>query len=148
MASSSIRTVSPASGEIIFESPGATIEDAKQTVHRSSKSFETFKGTSLEYRKSIVARAVELLHEKREDLGRELTVQMGRPIAYTPKEIDTMRSRAEYMLKLADEALAQLPGEPEPGTRRFVTREPLGPVLLIFPWNVSCCITLEDSLYN
>ena len=124
-----------------------TVEDAKQTVNRSSKAFEMFKTTSLQYRKSIVARAVELLQEKREDLGRELTLQMGRPIAYTPKEIDTMCIRAEYMLRLADEALALLPGEPEPGIRRFVTREPLGPVLLIFPWNVRCCTALEHPLH-
>lgn len=65
---------------------------------------------------------------------------MGRPIAYTPKEVTTAVKRGEYLLKISDEALKDTPGEEEQGFRRWVRKEPVGTVLVVFAWNVSSCL--------
>jgi acyl-CoA reductase-like NAD-dependent aldehyde dehydrogenase len=67
----------------------------------------------------------------------ELTVQMGRPIAYTAKEVTTAIKRAEYLLKVSDEVLKDTDGEDEQGFKRFIRKVPVGPTLIIFAWNVS-----------
>ena len=69
-------------------------------------------------------------------LARELTEQMGRPIAYTPVEIKTAVKRGEYLLKISDKCLEDTAGEPEKGFKRFIRKAPVGPILILFAWNV------------
>jgi hypothetical protein len=60
---------------------------------------------------------------------------MGRPVRYTPKEIETAVMRGRYMISLATEALADVDAEighvPIKGLRRFIRKEPVGIVLTI-----------------
>ena len=83
-----------------------------------------------------MTKAMEILNNRREELGYELTTQMGRPIAYTAKEIDTMQIRAKYLIRIAEGALEDIPCEAESGFRRFVRKVPIGPTLIMFAWNV------------
>jgi acyl-CoA reductase-like NAD-dependent aldehyde dehydrogenase len=77
---------------------------------------------------AMVARLVD----RADELGRELTEQMGRPIAHSPNEIRRgFRERAEHMTAIAPDALADLRID----DRRFIRREPLGVVLVLAPWN-------------
>jgi acyl-CoA reductase-like NAD-dependent aldehyde dehydrogenase len=71
----------------------------------------------------------------RDMLGMELTLQMGRPIRYAPKEIDTMAHRAKFMSGAAAGCLSDIRLERLPGFDRFIRREPLGLVFAIMPWN-------------
>ncbi|KAH8722624.1 Aldehyde/histidinol dehydrogenase [Phaeosphaeriaceae sp. PMI808] len=130
-----IRTLSPVTGEVVHETPEATIEIARNVAIRAKEAFGIYRTTALVERLSVVTRAIEILKTKREDLGRELTTQMGRPIAYTAKEIDTMQIRAEYLIGTAADALNSIPGRSEEGFRRVVRKEPVGPVLIVFAWN-------------
>ena len=109
-----------------FPLMGATAEHA----------FESYRLTPLAERQAIVRRALYLLSEQKEILARELTEQMGRPIAYTGKEITTAIARGEYLVKISGEALKDTEGEPELGFRRYIRKCPIGPVLISFPWNV------------
>jgi hypothetical protein len=47
-----------------------------------------------------------------------------------------MQKRADYLLDMAEEALASLPGRPETGFRREIKKIPVGPTLIVFAWNV------------
>ena len=62
-------------------------------------------------------------------------MMMGRPIRYSPKEIETAVVRGRYMLGIAERELAVVDAEegnvPVKGVRRFIKKEPLGVVLAI-----------------
>ena len=73
-------------------------------------------------------KALEILSNKSNLLAKELTEQMGRPIAYTGSELSTAKMRAEYLLKVSDEVLNDSPGQEQEGFRRFIRKEPLGVV--------------------
>ena len=64
---------------------------------------------------------------------------MGRPIRYTPKEIETTVLRGRYMISIAERELADVDVETEDnsvkGLKRFIRKEPLGIVLVISAWN-------------
>ena len=76
--------------------------------------------------------------EKKDELALELTQQMGRPIAYTAKEITTAVKRGEYLNSIAAEVLDKdVPGQEEKGFKRYIRREPVGVILVLFAWNVS-----------
>lgn len=72
-------------------------------------------------------------------------MQMGRPIAFTPGEITTAIKRADYLVKISGDALADTDGDAEKGFKRFIRKVPVGPVLIIFAWNVST-MTTGDKL--
>lgn len=134
--SNQIRTVSPSTGDVVFEHPGHSVDHVVQTACSARDALQSFKGLDLAERKSIVRKALDIFSENKAQLAQELTLQMGRPISYTAGEIDTTCKRADYLLRVADERLAAIPGEPEDGFRRFVKKEPVGPVLICTAWNV------------
>lgn len=51
--------------------------------------------------------------------------------------VSTAIKRANYMIKISEEALKDTEGEAEKGFKRFIRKVPVGPVLVIFAWNVS-----------
>ncbi|CAI7621068.1 unnamed protein product [Penicillium palitans] len=141
--SNQIRTICPSTHEVIFDQPGTSLEEAIKVAAASKQAFESYKTTSLEDRKSIVKQALDIIEQRRDDLARELTAQMGRPIRYCASEINTMRLRAEYLMDIAEESLSDLPGRPEPGFRRTVKRVPVGPVLIAGAWNYPYLTTVN-----
>lgn len=132
-----ITTISPVTNEPIITRHGLTDAELQALPQRAAKAFESYRKTPLAERQKIVKKALQLLTDKQDELAKELTEQMGRPIAYTAKEITTAVARGEYLLKISDDSLADTPGEPQEGFKRYIRKVPLGPVLVLFAWNVS-----------
>jgi len=145
MSLEKITTISPVTNEPILTRNGLSDADLSSIPQTAAKAFESFRRTSLAERQKIVKSALKLLNERQDALGKELTEQMGRPIAYTPKEITTAVMRGEYLLKISDETLKDTEGEAEKGFKRYIKKVPLGPVLILFPWNYPY-LTLVNSL--
>lgn len=131
-----IRTICPATHKVIFEKPGASLEQAKQTTVSATDAFKSYQNTTLQERKAIVSRALDIIESRKDELGQDITAQIGRPIRYCAAELNTTRRRAEHLMEIAEESLAPLPGKPEAGFRREVKRVPLGPILIASAWNV------------
>lgn len=132
-----INTISPTTGEVIASRHSATKDALNTLVQTATQTFETFRKTTLSERKEYVRKALEILDQRKDELAAGITTEMGRPIAYTPSEITTAVKRGHYLLKISDEALADTPGEPEEKFKRYIKKVPVGPVLILFPWNVS-----------
>lgn len=132
-----ITTISPTTHEPILKRYGPSDVDLDRLPATAVTAFEAFRKTTLTDRKDIVNKALRLLSDRQDDLALELTTQMGRPIAYTAKEIATAIKRAEYLVRVSDEVLKDTDGDAEAGFRRYVRKVPVGPVLIIFAWNVS-----------
>ncbi|KAF1919589.1 Aldehyde/histidinol dehydrogenase [Ampelomyces quisqualis] len=145
MSLEKITTISPTTNKPVLTRNGLSDADLQSLPETAIKAFETYKRTSLAERQKIVKAALKLLNERQDALGRELTEQMGRPISYTPKEISTAVMRGEYLLKISDETLSDTEGEAEKGFKRYIKKVPLGPVLILFPWNYPY-LTLVNSL--
>jgi acyl-CoA reductase-like NAD-dependent aldehyde dehydrogenase len=138
-----LTTISPITNEPILIRHGLSESQATQLPVVATSAFNDFRRTSLEQRQNIVKKALGLLSARKDVLAKELTEQMGRPIAYTAKEVSTAVTRAEYLLKTSDDALKDTPAEQEKGFTRFIRKAPRGPVLIVFAWNVSCSLSLN-----
>ncbi|KAK3985992.1 Aldehyde/histidinol dehydrogenase [Cladorrhinum sp. PSN332] len=130
-----ITTISPTTGEPILTRNGISEEELVEIPDIATKAFQSWRTTPLADRQIIIKKALKVLGDKQDELGEELSVQMGRPIAYTAKEVATAIKRSEYLLKISDSALEDTPGEAEKGFKRFIRKVPVGPVLVIFAWN-------------
>jgi acyl-CoA reductase-like NAD-dependent aldehyde dehydrogenase len=65
----------------------------------------------------------------------ELAWQMGRPVRFGAGELRGFEERARHMIEIAGEALRPIVPGPKRGFKRTITREPLGVVFTIAPWN-------------
>lgn len=137
MSTEVITTISPSTNTPILTRNGLADSEIALLPATATQSFNEYRLTPLEQRKAIVAKALKLLTARQDVLAKELAEQMGRPIAYGTKEITTAVARAEYLLKIGDEALRDTAGEPETGFKRYIRKLPIGPVLILFAWNVS-----------
>lgn len=136
MSLEKITTISPITNQPILTRNGLSDADLQSLPETAAAAFESYRRTSLAERQAIVKKAMKLLNERQDVLGKEITEQMGRPIAYTAKEVSTAVMRGEYLLKISEETLKDTDGEPEKGFKRYIKKVPLGPVLILFPWNV------------
>lgn len=146
MAVETITTISPSTNKPVVERNGPTDAQLAQLPKTAQTAFLKYSKTSLQDRQKIVKKALQLINDKQDELAQEITDQMGRPIAFSAKEVQTAVKRGEYLLKISEDALSDTPGEPEQGFKRFVRKVPLGPVLILFPWNV--CYHLSWSTFN
>lgn len=125
-------------GERILEL-GKTAQAAYQSYRKSHP--------TLASRQKIITKALELLAAKQDGLAKELTEQMGRPISYTGGEVATAIKRAEYMNKIAPSVLEEaVPGEEQEGFKRYIKREPVGVILVIFAWNYPYLILVNSLI--
>lgn len=132
-----LHTISPSTNKPILTRSGPTKDELAVLLQRSRKGFAEQRSCSLSRRQAVVSKVLSKLRDEQDGLARELTEQMGRPIAYTGVEITTAVKRGEYLLKISEEALKDTPGQEEEGFRRYIVKEPAGVVLIIFAWNVS-----------
>lgn len=137
MSTEVITTISPATNTPTLTRNGLADSDIALLPTTATHAFNAYRHTSLQQRKAIVAKALKLLNGRHNVLAKELAEQMGRPIAYGSKEIITAVARGEYLLKICDDALKDTEGEPESGFKRYIRKLPIGPVLILFAWNVS-----------
>ena len=136
MSAEVLTTISPSTNQPVLTRNGLSDSDVALLPATATKAFNGFRLTSLQERQAIVKRALKLIYDRQDVLAKELTEQMGRPIAYTAKEITTAVARGEYLLKISGDALKDTEGEPEIGFKRYIRKAPIGPVLILFAWNV------------
>ncbi|EPE10710.1 aldehyde dehydrogenase [Ophiostoma piceae UAMH 11346] len=146
MSLETITTISPTTNEGIITRSGISLSDLALLPETSVKAFQSWRTTKLSDRKRIVVKALEILASRTDELAAELTDQMGRPIAYTGKEISTAIKRSEFFLRTCDDVLQDTPGEAEAGFKRFIRKVPVGPVLVIFAWNYPYLILVNTLI--
>jgi acyl-CoA reductase-like NAD-dependent aldehyde dehydrogenase len=140
MSVETITTISPTTNQPLITRNGVSASELESLPCVATEAFLSFSRTSLSERQAVVKKALKLLGGRKDELAKELTEQMGRPIAYTAKEITTAVKRGEYLLKISNDALKDTDGEAEKGFKRYIRKVPVGPVLILFAWNVSNAI--------
>ncbi len=114
--------------------------DAERAVAAARAAFPAWANSSPQLRHDILARAAQEVHARKEELGRLLSSEEGKTL---PEGIGEVSRAASVLSFMAGEALRirgdRLPGL-QPGSDTEVTREPLGVVGIIAPWNFPIAI--------
>ena len=130
------RVISPIDGSVVAERPVATPDQVEAVLRRADAARAGWAATPLAERAAKVELAVAWMLEHADEVGLEMTLQMGRPVSQSPNEIRRgFQERARMMSTLAPAALADLPASAKQGFTRFIRREPVGTVLVVAPWN-------------
>jgi len=130
-----MKIISPVDGSLYAERQFASEYDINHALSLSHTAQTEWQQTSLAERQSICLATVDALLKNKQKLGEELSWQMGRPIRYTPGEIDGFAERARHMISIAEQHLSDTPLTNNKYVTRYIQREPLGVVFSIVPWN-------------
>ena len=125
----------PATGRTIAEVADATSADALQALDAASKAQPGWAAVPPRERSEILRRAYDLLKERQDDLALLMTLEMGKPL---PEARGEIAYAAEFFRWFSEEAVRIDGGysvAPNGQGRFLVMRQPVGPCLLITPWN-------------
>lgn len=129
-------TITPVDGSVYAERELASGAQIEAVLQRATEAQRGWRETSVAERGALVSAMIDWLVARKDELGTELSWQIGRPIRYTPNEIGGgFQERARYMTSIAEESLADIVPTPKEGFQRFIRREPVGTVLVLAPWN-------------
>ena len=127
---------SPVDGTVMWRRESATSAQIERIVANAKKAQNSWRLTTVAERVVWCERLVQWFEANADDIGTELTLQMGRPILYTPNEIRRgFQERARYMASIASSALSDVHVDAKDGFTRFVRHDPVGTVLVVAPWN-------------
>ena len=128
-------TISPIDDSVYVRRPLATQVQIQRAIDNSASVAGVWKATTMADRAAVCRQAVAYFERNKDAIGEEICWQMGRPIRYAAGELAGLAERAEYMIDIAEQALAPIQLPEKPGFIREIRREPLGTVLVIAPWN-------------
>lgn len=125
----------PATGEKLATLASANSEDATAALDAACAVQDEWARTTPRERAEILRRAFELVQERADDFATLMTLEMGKPFAESKGEVTY---GGEFLRWFSEEAVrdyGRTATVPE-GTLRMITRrKPVGPCLLITPWN-------------
>ncbi len=133
--SKSIQIVSPVDGQPHSEHPLLNEQQLFEAGHRAQRAQAEWAGVPLAERQAIVRRFMDLFAAQSDDVAEELARLMGRPVSVGAGEVRGVLERTTYMIDVAPEALADQVFDDLDGFDRWASREPLGVVFVIAPWN-------------
>ncbi|WP_320670126.1 aldehyde dehydrogenase [Patulibacter defluvii] len=136
LSGATLETVTPLTGERIAELAACAEADVDVAVAAARRAFEAgvWSRAAPAERKRVLLRAAELVRERREELAAIITLDAGRPISAALGEVDGAAECLQYYGEALDKVFDEV--APSPSTAlALVTREPLGVVAAVVPWN-------------
>jgi acyl-CoA reductase-like NAD-dependent aldehyde dehydrogenase len=129
-----LESINPATEAVLASFPAATPDEIEAAIAEADAAQRAWRRTSFAERAAAMRRLATHLRGRRDDYGRLITLEMGKPIAEAVAEIEKCAWACEFY---ADRAAGFLGDEvvATNASRSIVAYEPLGVVLAIMPWN-------------
>jgi succinate-semialdehyde dehydrogenase / glutarate-semialdehyde dehydrogenase len=129
-----IASINPATGETLRTFDALTAAQVEDKLARSEKAWRSYRRTKFADRARWLAAAAEILESEKDQLGRIMTLEMGKTIVSARAEAAKCATGCRYYVEHGERLLADEPVEIG-GMRTFLRYDPIGPVLAVMPWN-------------
>jgi len=130
----SFTAVDPTTGETLSSHPTIDAPRALERAAEAVRAQRRWRDTSFGERARLLRSVASLLRERKDEYGRLMTAEMGKPLAQAVAEAEKCAWAAEYYAENAERFLAPEAAETD-ASRSYWTYRPLGVVLGIMPWN-------------
>lgn len=127
--------INPASGEVITEVSYCTELECDMAINAASDALIFLKKTTGKERAVFLKRIAELMMHHQKDLATILTTEQGKPFAEAMGEIVYAASYFEWFSEEAKRVYGDIIPAHKLGAKILVTKEPVGVVGAITPWN-------------
>ncbi len=127
--------LNPATNQVIGKLPHATREDLDAALASAHRAFESWRRTSPMERSKILRKVAELARARAQDIGRNITLDQGKPLAEATGEVMACSEHAEWHAEECRRIYGRVIPSRVDGVRQIVLREPIGVCAAFSPWN-------------
>jgi succinate-semialdehyde dehydrogenase/glutarate-semialdehyde dehydrogenase len=129
-----IATINPATGEVVKQFEALTDAQVDERIAKAAKAFQSFRKTSLADRAKWMFKAAEILEAEKTELGRLMTLEMGKTFSSAVAEAFKCASGCRYYAEHAAKFIADEIIETS-AAKSYIHYQPVGIVLAVMPWN-------------
>lgn len=130
-----VAVINPATEEPIATYTAPSADDMARALHATVSGFGAWlQRTALE-RAQVLLRTAQLLRERANTMARTLTLEQGKLLLESGREIEQAAQMIEWYAEEGRRACGQTIPSRYPGTRFHTLRLPIGPVAAFTPWN-------------
>lgn len=130
-----ISVFNPSNGTLLGAVPNLSRDEIKSTISAAALAFQQWKKFTGKERAKILRNWHELILENLEDLAIILTSEQGKPLAESRGEILYGANFVEWFAEEAKRISGEIISPPKANQKILATREPIGVVAAITPWN-------------
>ncbi|HRK35126.1 MAG TPA: aldehyde dehydrogenase family protein [Candidatus Hydrogenedentes bacterium] len=143
MSTGELRVINPFTEQVELSVPMIPLAEVDAVVDRARDAFLLWRSVSIDERIALCKRFVVAFREMGDEIALNTSRQMGKPVKQALGEVNRLCERAEYMIGIARDTLADEPVPEIAGFRRYVRHEPLGVVFDIAAWNYPLLIAVN-----
>ena len=129
-----IASINPTTGETLKTFEALNKNQIEERLARSAETFKTYRRSSFSTRAEMMNRAADVLERDKSELGKLMTLEMGKPLKAAIGEAEKCAWVCRYYAENAHHHLADQIVETN-ATKSYVHFQPLGPILAVMPWN-------------
>ncbi|MEO7744545.1 MAG: NAD-dependent succinate-semialdehyde dehydrogenase [Usitatibacter sp.] len=127
--------INPATDEVVGKLPYASKEDLDLALASAQTAFQAWKKSSPMERSRILRKVGELSRERAKEIGRNMTLDMGKPLAEAIGEVTVCSEHADWAAEESRRIYGRVVPARSESVRQFVLKEPIGVVAAFSPWN-------------
>jgi succinate-semialdehyde dehydrogenase/glutarate-semialdehyde dehydrogenase len=125
----------PATDEVIGKLPHAGQADLDLALTSAQTAFQGWRKSSPLERSRILRKVAELTRARADEIGRNITLDQGKPLAESIAEVNVCAEHAEWAAEEARRIYGRVIPARSEGVRQLVLKEPIGVVAAFSPWN-------------
>ena len=127
--------INPATQEVLGQLPHATQADLDHALESAQRAFESWKRSSPMDRSAILRKVAELARANAKEIGRNMTLDQGKPLAESVGEIVSCSEHLDWAAEESRRLYGRVIPPRNPDVRQIVVREPVGVCAAFTPWN-------------
>ena len=127
--------LNPATDEVIGKLPHAGQADLDLALTSAQKAFESWRKSPPLERSRILRKVAQLARERAKEIGGNITLDMGKPLAEAVGEVTVCSEHADWAAEECRRIYGRVIPARTEGIRQFVLKEPIGVVAAFSPWN-------------
>jgi succinate-semialdehyde dehydrogenase/glutarate-semialdehyde dehydrogenase len=127
--------LNPATGEVVAKVAKAGKAETNAAIKAASDALPAWRKKTGKARSEILHRWYELMIENKQFLGELMVAEQGKPLKEALGEVEYAASYLQWFSEEAKRANGEIIPPVKEGSRIFATREPIGVVAAITPWN-------------
>ncbi len=127
--------INPANGQTLGQLPLASQADLDTALQAAQTAFQSWRHSSPLERSAILRKVAELSRERAQEIGRNLTLDQGKPLAESVGEILSCADHADWHAEECRRIYGRVIPARNPKVRQMVLREPIGVCAAFTPWN-------------
>src|SRR5262245_8502000 len=129
-----IATINPHTGETLRKFRPLSAGQLEEKIDLAAEAFRQYRRTTFAERSRMMCQAAEILEAEKEQYGRLMTTEMGKPVRAAIEEAAKCAWACRYYAEHAERLLADEVIETN-ATRSYIRYQPIGAILAIMPWN-------------